>query len=52
MVVAWAGLRLGLFEALGFTDCALEGGFLFEFVVAHAGCVFRDEISPCGFGDG
>ena len=53
MVVAWAREFLGLFEALGFADCALEGFFGgLDLVVTHAGCVLGDEVGSRGFGDG
>lgn len=53
MVVAWAGEFLGLFETLGFADCALEGFFGgLDLVVTHAGCVLGDEVGSRGFWDG
>jgi hypothetical protein len=53
VVVAWAGEFLGLFETLGFADCALEGFFGgLDLVISHAGCVLGDEVSSRGFRDG
>ena len=53
MVVAWARQLLGLFETLGFADCALEGFFGgLDLVVTHPGSVLGDEVDSRGFGDG
>lgn len=53
MVVPWAREFLGLFETLGFADCALEGFFGgLDLVISHAGCVLGDKVGSRGFGDG
>ena len=53
MVVPWAREFLGLFETLGFADCALEGFFGgLDLVVTHAGSVLGDKVGSRGFGDG